>query len=81
MDPIQIQYFCSNRVKRTKYTMVNFLIKNIFEQFHGAANFYFLGLAIMQTIPPFKEVDVIVTIMPLLIIFGTTAIKVHFLLM
>ncbi len=34
--------YCSNRVRTAKYTLLNFLPINLFEQFRRAANFYFL---------------------------------------
>jgi hypothetical protein len=74
--PSHPREFITNRVRRSKYTVWNFLPKNIYQQFKGAANFYFLVLAILQTLPQFREVDPIVTVLPLLIIFMSTAIKV-----
>ncbi|KAJ1330155.1 hypothetical protein BSLG_009685 [Batrachochytrium salamandrivorans] len=55
--------------------MVTFLPKNIFEQFRGIANFYFLSLVILQVFNEFKEVDVSVTAAPIIIIVGITAFK------
>jgi phospholipid-translocating ATPase len=49
----------------------------MFEQFHGLANFYFLGIIILQTLPDFKQVDIIVPLLPLVVILGVTAIKVN----
>jgi hypothetical protein len=34
--------FCGNRVVSSKYTLLNFLPVNLFEQFQRIANFYFL---------------------------------------
>eukprot|EP00842_Homolaphlyctis_polyrhiza_P000201 jgi/Hompol1/1181/HPOL_004937-RA len=65
----------ANKIRTSKYTMVTFLPKNIFEQFRGIANFYFLSLVILQTFAEFKEVDVTVTAAPIIIIVCATAIK------
>ncbi|KAH6588459.1 hypothetical protein BASA61_005914 [Batrachochytrium salamandrivorans] len=65
----------TNKVRTSKYTMVTFLPKNIFEQFRGIANFYFLSLVILQVFNEFKEVDVSVTAAPIIIIVGITAFK------
>ncbi|KAJ3321129.1 hypothetical protein HDV06_004582 [Boothiomyces sp. JEL0866] len=56
--------FRPNKVQTSKYTLVSFLPKNIFEQFHGLANFYFLGLVILQALPIFADVSLIVAAMP-----------------
>jgi hypothetical protein len=43
--------FMNNYVRTTKYTWYNFLPRNLFEQFHRAANVYFLCLVILNWIP------------------------------
>lgn len=40
-----------NRVKTSKYTVLNFLPKNLAEQFSKMANVYFLLISFMQMIP------------------------------
>jgi len=42
--------FVSNVVKTTKYNVLTFLPKNLFEQFSKAANMYFLVILILQYI-------------------------------
>lgn len=37
-----------NSIKTSKYTILNFIIKNLFEQFRRIANFYFLWTIIMR---------------------------------
>ena len=68
--------YVSNEVRTSKYSFLTFLPKNIFEQFHGLANFYFLGLIILQAFPEFKQVDIIIPTLPLVLIVLATAIKV-----
>ena len=41
----------NNLIKTTKYTMWNFLPKNLFEQFHRFANLYFLFIIVLNFIP------------------------------
>ena len=41
----------SNLVRTTKYTCLNFLPKNLWEQFTKLANAYFLMMAAIQLIP------------------------------
>jgi phospholipid-translocating ATPase len=68
--------YVSNEVRTSKYSLLTFLPKNIFEQFHGLANFYFLGLIILQAFPEFKQVDIIIPTLPLVLIVLATALKV-----
>ncbi|KZS18981.1 Phospholipid-transporting ATPase, partial [Daphnia magna] len=42
------EVFVDNRVVSAKYTIWNFIPKNLFEQFRRIANFYFLCIAIIQ---------------------------------
>lgn len=42
------EVFVDNRVVSAKYTVWNFIPKNLFEQFRRIANFYFLCIAIIQ---------------------------------
>ncbi|KAI8807714.1 hypothetical protein BJ742DRAFT_895189, partial [Cladochytrium replicatum] len=67
--------FPTNKVQTSKYTVITFIPKNLFEQFRSVANFYFLSLVILQLFEPFKNVDPSLTATPLLIIVGVTSIK------
>ena len=40
--------FCDNKIKSSKYTLLNFVFLNLFAQFRRVANFYFLIVAIIQ---------------------------------
>ena len=42
------QEFTSNVIRTSRYTLLNFVPKNLFEQFRRAANFYFLCMAVIQ---------------------------------
>ena len=66
----------ANKIKTSKYTIITFLPKNLYEQFQGLANFYFLGIVILQGFPEFSQVNIIVPTLPILIILLATAIKV-----
>jgi len=43
--------FCDNEISNTKYTIWNFLPKNLFEQFRRIANLYFLIIAVISSTP------------------------------
>uniref|UniRef100_A0A8C0EM89 Phospholipid-transporting ATPase n=1 Tax=Bubo bubo TaxID=30461 RepID=A0A8C0EM89_BUBBB len=47
-DAYVAQKFCDNRIVSSKYTLWNFLPKNLFEQFRRIANFYFLIIFLVQ---------------------------------
>lgn len=65
----------SNVVKTTKYTIWNFLPKNLFEQFHRFANIYFLAIAILNWVPAIKAFAKEITMIPLLIVLSVTLVK------
>ncbi|PKA53862.1 Putative phospholipid-transporting ATPase 9 [Apostasia shenzhenica] len=63
-----------NYVSTTKYTLVTFLPKSLFEQFRRVANFYFLVTGILAFTPlaPYSAVSAIV---PLVVVIGATMAK------
>ncbi|OCF37231.1 phospholipid-translocating ATPase [Kwoniella heveanensis BCC8398] len=72
-DPI-IRYV-RNKVRTSKYTIITFLPKNIFEQFRRVANIYFLFLVIIQLFSVFGAPNAQIGMLPLIFILGMTAIK------
>jgi phospholipid-translocating ATPase len=72
-DPI-IRYV-RNKVRTSKYTIVSFIPKNLFEQFRRAANIYFLALVIIQLFSIFGAPNAQIGMLPLIAILGMTAIK------
>ncbi|XP_042310609.1 phospholipid-transporting ATPase IC [Sceloporus undulatus] len=67
--------YAGNAIKTYKYNPITFLPLNLFEQFKRAANFYFLVLLILQTIPQITTLSWYTTLVPLLLVLGITAIK------
>ncbi|EFN88498.1 Probable phospholipid-transporting ATPase IF [Harpegnathos saltator] len=72
-DPLEIP-FVNNRIVSNKYTLWNFLPKNLFEQFRRIANFYFLlttviALSIESPISP------VTSALPLAFVILVTACK------
>lgn len=65
----------SNGIRTTKYTIVTFLPKNLFEQFHRVANIYFLVLVILNYIPELNALQPELAMMPLIVVLLTTAVK------
>ncbi|XP_048459999.1 phospholipid-transporting ATPase VB [Rhincodon typus] len=67
--------YLSNKIRTTKYTFINFLPKNIFEQFYRFANIYFLFLALLNWVPSIGVFQKEITMLPLIIVMSITAIK------
>ncbi|KAK0531607.1 phospholipid transporting ATPase [Tilletia horrida] len=64
-----------NKVRTSKYTLVTFLPRFLFEQFRRIANIYFLGLVVLQVFPTFGATVPQIAMLPLVSILGITAIK------
>uniref|UniRef100_A0A8C4L027 Phospholipid-transporting ATPase n=1 Tax=Equus asinus TaxID=9793 RepID=A0A8C4L027_EQUAS len=67
--------YANNAIKTYKYNVFTFLPMNLFEQFKRAANFYFLVLLVLQSIPQITTLAWYTTLVPLLVVLGITAIK------
>ncbi|XP_063999594.1 phospholipid-transporting ATPase VA isoform X1 [Pogoniulus pusillus] len=65
----------SNRLKTTKYTVLSFLPKNLFEQFHRLANVYFVFIALLNFVPAVNAFQPELALAPVLFILAVTAIK------
>ncbi|KZT60583.1 phospholipid-translocating P-type ATPase [Calocera cornea HHB12733] len=64
-----------NKIRTSKYTIVTFVPKNLFEQFRRVANIYFLILVILQIFPMFGSSTPQIAMLPLVFILCVTAIK------
>ncbi|TVU13805.1 hypothetical protein EJB05_37233, partial [Eragrostis curvula] len=67
--------YCDNRISNTKYTLWNFLPKNLWEQFRRFMNQYFLLIACLQLWSTITPVSPATTWGPLIIIFIVSASK------
>ncbi|XP_018027208.1 phospholipid-transporting ATPase VD [Hyalella azteca] len=65
----------SNRVTTTKYNLVTFIPKNLFEQFHRFANIYFLFIVLLNFVPSINAFAKEVAMLPLLFVLSVTALK------
>ncbi|CAE7072861.1 unnamed protein product [Rhizoctonia solani] len=72
-DPI-VRY-ARNKVRTSKYTIVTFVPKNLYEQFRRIANLYFLALVILQVFPIFGAPAPQIAMIPLVVILLITAAK------
>ncbi|XP_072486997.1 phospholipid-transporting ATPase VB isoform X2 [Notamacropus eugenii] len=64
-----------NQIKTTKYTLLSFLPKNIFEQLHRLANLYFVAIAVLNFVPVVNAFQPAVGLIPICIMMVVTALK------
>ncbi|GFY82488.1 aminophospholipid ATPase 1 [Actinidia rufa] len=67
--------FTGNEIRTSKYTLINFLPKNLFIQFHRVAYLYFLAIVFLNQLPPLAIFGRTVSLFPLLFVLCVTAIK------
>ncbi|PRQ42686.1 putative phospholipid-translocating ATPase [Rosa chinensis] len=67
--------FTGNEIRTSKYTLITFLPKNVFIQFHRVAYLYFLAIAVLNQLPPLAVFGRTVSLFPLLFVLCVTAIK------
>ncbi|KPP61365.1 putative phospholipid-transporting ATPase VA, partial [Scleropages formosus] len=69
------RHYADNKIKTTKYTLLSFLPKNLFEQFHRFANVYFVFIALLNFVPALSAFQPELSLAPVLFILSVTAIK------
>ncbi|KAL6502003.1 Alanine aminotransferase 2 [Orobanche gracilis] len=74
-DNLALDLFCDNRISNRKYTLLNFLPKNLLEQFSRFMNQYFLLIACLQLWSLITPVNPASTWGPLIFIFAVSATK------
>uniref|UniRef100_A0AAZ3P3T3 Phospholipid-transporting ATPase n=1 Tax=Oncorhynchus tshawytscha TaxID=74940 RepID=A0AAZ3P3T3_ONCTS len=67
--------FCDNHVSTTKYGVLTFLPRFLYEQIRRAANAFFLFIALMQQIPDVSPTGRYTTLVPLIFILTVAGIK------
>ncbi|XP_055880345.1 phospholipid-transporting ATPase ID-like isoform X3 [Biomphalaria glabrata] len=67
--------YANNYISTSKYNIITFLPKNLFEQFQRLANAYFLGLLVLQLIPAISSLEPVATVIPLVFVLSISAIK------
>ncbi|KAJ6836552.1 phospholipid-transporting ATPase 1 [Iris pallida] len=67
--------FSGNSIKTTKYSLLTFLPRNLFEQFHRVAYLYFLAIAILNQLPQLAVFGRGASILPLAFVLLVTAVK------
>ncbi|XP_044502842.1 phospholipid-transporting ATPase 2 isoform X2 [Mangifera indica] len=74
-DEASQDLYCDNRLSNRKYTLLNFLPKNLWEQFSRFMNQYFLLIACLQLWSLITPVNPASTWGPLIFIFAVSASK------
>lgn len=74
-SPLPLLVPLLSRIRTTKYNIVTFLPKNLFEQFHRLANVYFLFIVILNYIPQLQAFGNVVAMIPIIVVLTLTAIK------
>ncbi|XP_054815958.1 phospholipid-transporting ATPase 1-like [Prosopis cineraria] len=67
--------FAGNSIRTGKYSILTFLPRNLFEQFHRVAYIYFLVIAILNQLPQLAVFGRGVSVMPLAFVLLVTAVK------
>ncbi|XP_045923013.1 phospholipid-transporting ATPase IB isoform X2 [Micropterus dolomieu] len=75
LNRAQITKFCDNHVSTTKYGVLTFLPRFLYEQIRRAANAFFLFIALMQQIPDVSPTGRYTTLVPLIFILTVAGIK------
>uniref|UniRef100_A0A672RUI7 Phospholipid-transporting ATPase n=1 Tax=Sinocyclocheilus grahami TaxID=75366 RepID=A0A672RUI7_SINGR len=75
LNRAQTTKFCDNHVSTTKYGILTFLPRFLYEQIRRAANAFFLFIALMQQIPDVSPTGRYTTLVPLIFILTVAGIK------
>eukprot|EP01018_Ginkgo_biloba_P013761 Gb_34057 [translate_table: standard] len=67
--------FAGNEIRTSKYTLLTFLPRNLFEQFHRVAYIYFLVIAVLNQLPQLAVFGRTTSLFPLIFVLLVTAIK------
>lgn len=67
--------FSNNFVRTTRYTVLTFLPKNLFEQLHRFANIYFIFIVALNWIPQVQAFAKEVAALPVVFVLLVTAVK------
>uniref|UniRef100_A0A8C6S4T8 Phospholipid-transporting ATPase n=1 Tax=Neogobius melanostomus TaxID=47308 RepID=A0A8C6S4T8_9GOBI len=70
-----LKSYLNNRVRTTKYTVLSFVPKNLFEQLHRFANIYFIFLASLNFVPVVEAFQPEISMLPIIVVLIVTALK------
>ncbi|KAF7053992.1 hypothetical protein CFC21_061769 [Triticum aestivum] len=67
--------FPDNSIRTSKYSVLTFIPRNLYEQFHRVAYIYFLILAVLNFVPQLLVLSKEAGVLPLAFVLGVTAVK------
>ncbi|KAL3879263.1 hypothetical protein ACJMK2_031565 [Sinanodonta woodiana] len=67
--------YASNRITTTKYSILTFIPKNLFEQFHRFANLYFIFIVALNWVPQIQAYGKEIAMVPVIFVLLVTACK------
>ncbi|KAJ4824073.1 Alanine--tRNA ligase [Turnera subulata] len=67
--------FAGNSIRTGKYSIISFIPRNLFEQFHRVAYIYFLIIAVLNQLPQLAVFGRGVSVLPLAFVLLVTAVK------
>ncbi|XP_031177221.1 probable phospholipid-transporting ATPase VD isoform X2 [Sander lucioperca] len=70
-----LKSYKGNKIRTTKYSLLSFLPKNLFEQLHRLANVYFIFLAALNFVPVVEAFQPQIALAPIILVLSMTAAK------
>lgn len=70
-----LRTYKGNKIRTTKYSVLSFLPRNLFEQLHRLGNIYFIFIAALNFVPLVQAFQPEVSLMPIILVLGITAFK------
>lgn len=70
-----LRTYKGNQIRTTKYSVLSFLPRNLFEQLHRCGNIYFIFIAALNFVPLVQAFQPEVSVVPIILVLGTTALK------
>lgn len=70
-----LKSYKNNQIRTTKYSVLSFLPKNLFEQLHRFANVYFIFLAALNFVPVVEAFEPEIAVVPITLVLTVTAVK------
>uniref|UniRef100_H3BZX2 Phospholipid-transporting ATPase n=1 Tax=Tetraodon nigroviridis TaxID=99883 RepID=H3BZX2_TETNG len=64
-----------NKIRTTKYSLLSFLPKNLFEQLHRVANIYFILIAVLNFVPALEAFQREIALIPIIFVLTVTMVK------
>ncbi|KAK5856963.1 hypothetical protein PBY51_010237 [Eleginops maclovinus] len=70
-----LKTYNGNKIRTSKYSLLSFLPKNLFEQLHRVANVYFIFLAALNFVPVVEAFQPEIAVVPIILVLSVTAVK------